>query len=629
MSVAQAIQTAKPENSIWHDVPEDAFRRRITALSAATNGVPGDLKYSMSRSTSTQELPPSTGSLNLSFKIEQRLADDFAFIFAAAQEDGESVTAVCIEEILEPPALVIRVAANEGVPEEVKSMKLEQCTSTLSQLILSLSRERILSRMRLFLGQLPSSSVPHRRRSTGSSMAGPERALARMQAAASTPAANDLVRRYSELRRVFESALRSGNSQLEWDLQEVVKESFAIATSEGQMPFRLNLENAGLGGQKSFQNNYIMQIDKLGAYHRIPQTLAREACRRKTRHLFSNIKPQYIHPYEARISSISLTGTKTPCYVHAEIQLIVHHLLSQTPMLPRVIGTSEETCFLCHLFIKRLGSFVVTATHGRLFDQWTIPDLAEYSPGQVLALRTVIRRMNRDCSLLGRRKDPWRGHHPLTKRQNLYNMPTLSPLSTLLSAKFDTESSLRPVVDENDEGPRGFSARHSRTSIASAIMNPSNDGLPPLTDGGTTTTTDSWWNSSLKTETRTHSASGTASNPEPQEPVLSDTHSESTATSSTLTSKSRVPIRVSPDRPYHIKIADLDIVIEIQPPRDGTVTLRTGSETDTSTSSRLINLEDLRPGDEVDFQRFENETSVVLRLQQGGGDLCCLALEWT
>ncbi|KIW86762.1 uncharacterized protein Z519_12548 [Cladophialophora bantiana CBS 173.52] len=643
MSGARAIQTARSGYSIWQDVPEDAFRRRIVALSAATKGVPGDSKYSGSRSASTQDLPPSTGSQILSYKTEQRLADDFAFILAA-QDGAESVTAVCIEELHEQPGLIIRVAGDGEVPEEIKStleqiceclmscansnIHLEECISTLSKLILSLSQERILSRMRLFLGERPTSSVPHRRDSASSSSS--ERALARMQAAASTPAAIDLVRRLSDLRRMFQNALRSDSSQLEWELQNVVMESYAITTSEGQMPFRMNLENVELNPQEWFNNKYITQIDKLGAYHRIPQTMAREARRRKTRHLFSNIKPRYIGPYEPKMSSISLTGKEVLCRVHAEIQLIVHYLLSPTPILPRFIGTSKETCFLCHLFIKRLGTFVVTATHGRLYDQWTIPDLAEYSPGQVTALRTVIRRMNRDCSLLGRKKHPRRGHHPLTSRQNLYEMPTFSPLSTLLSARFDTQSSLLPPADANSEGTRSSSVNHSRASVESGNPAHSSDRFPPQTDGETTTTTDSWWNESLKTGTRTNAGSGTTSRFAPQEdPVLSDTHSEGTVTSSTLTSNSRGPIYVSPYRPYLINLPDLEVVVEIQPPRNGTVTLSTGGEIDKSTASHLVKLEDLRAGDEVNFRRSENETTVVLCLQQGGGDLCCIALEWT
>ncbi|KIW30990.1 uncharacterized protein PV07_02675 [Cladophialophora immunda] len=644
MSVVRAIQTAKPGDSIWQDVPEDAFRRRVIALSVATKGVPGDSKHSGSRSSSTQNLPPSTESRLLSFRTEQRLADDIAFILAA-HEGSESVTAVCVEEIPEPPGLTIRVGANEGLQGKAKTtlqqiceslmscakgdMKLEECGSTLSKLVLSFSQERILSRMRLFLGELPSSSISSRRESTSSSRSGAEKTLRRMQAAACTPAANDLVRKLSELRRVFEDVLGSGDSSRGWELQEVVKESFAITTSEGQVPFRVNLENAGLNAQEWLNNKYITQIDKLGAYHRIPQTLTREARRRKTRHLFSNIKPAFIDPYEPRMSSISLTGTKVPCYVHAEIQLIVHYLLSTTPILPRVIGTSKEACFLCHLFIKRLGSFVITATHGRLYDQWTIPDLAEYLPGQVIALRTVIRRMNRDCSLLGRKKQPRRGHHHLTSRQNLYEMPTFSPLSTLLSARFDTQSSLLPAADENSEGIESSSARRSRTSAASAIPISSNEGSPPQSDGGTTTTTDSWWNSSLKTETRTLGGSGTATKPEHHDVVLGGGHSESTVTSSTLTSNSRIPTGVSPDRPYLINLPDLEVMVEVQPPCNGTISFSTGGQIDKSTASHLVKLEDLSAGDEVGFQRSENETSVVLRLQQGGGDLCCITLEWT
>lgn len=63
--------------------------------------------------------PSPTQKRILSFETEERLANDFAFV-SAAREGVGSVTAVCIEEKQEPLGLIIRLAANDGVRQEVK-----------------------------------------------------------------------------------------------------------------------------------------------------------------------------------------------------------------------------------------------------------------------------------------------------------------------------------------------------------------------------------------------------------------------------------------------------------------------------------------------------------------------------
>ncbi|EXJ61906.1 hypothetical protein A1O7_02337, partial [Cladophialophora yegresii CBS 114405] len=177
--------------------------------------------------------------------------------------------------------------------------------------------------------------------------------------------------------------------------------------------FRTTLKNAGLNCRKWFNNKFIMQIDKLAAYHRIPDTLARAAHRKATRHLFSSIKVEYVDAYKPRPSLVSLTGKKVDCHVHAEVQLVIHYLQPVTTLPPRYIGTSKGACFLCHLLIVEHSRFAVSTWHGRLFDQWTIPDLAEYTPENVATLRAIIQRMHDKSSRLLTVPHPKRPH-PLT-----------------------------------------------------------------------------------------------------------------------------------------------------------------------------------------------------------------------
>ena len=131
MQSGKPLRTAKQTRSIWKGLSEDAFRQTVIALSRVTNGVPVDSKRWWSTSMSSQSLPTSIECRLLSSQTEQRLADDFAFI-SAAQEGVESVAAVCIEEIREPMGLVIRVAANEGIREEIRNALKEICDSLMS-----------------------------------------------------------------------------------------------------------------------------------------------------------------------------------------------------------------------------------------------------------------------------------------------------------------------------------------------------------------------------------------------------------------------------------------------------------------------------------------------------------------
>ena len=113
------VQTAKLEDSIWRPLSEDSFRRDIVALFQKCKGVPHGPTLWLPPSITGHNLNPSGIDRLLSFDTETHLADDIAYILAAKEGVG-SVTAVCIEETPEPPALIIRVAANSGVDHEVR-----------------------------------------------------------------------------------------------------------------------------------------------------------------------------------------------------------------------------------------------------------------------------------------------------------------------------------------------------------------------------------------------------------------------------------------------------------------------------------------------------------------------------
>lgn len=113
------LSTASKEQSIWRDTDQDVLRRNIVNLQKASNQVPADpLVHSAQRWLASRRKDVTRQYL-LPFEIEQRIADDLAFV-AAAQEGHKDISAVSLEEALEPQRLIIRLAANEWCSQKVK-----------------------------------------------------------------------------------------------------------------------------------------------------------------------------------------------------------------------------------------------------------------------------------------------------------------------------------------------------------------------------------------------------------------------------------------------------------------------------------------------------------------------------
>ncbi len=122
------------DQSIWHGVGRDTFRRHIIDLQRASAEVPSDpVVHSASQWLALRAEKNDENRL-LPFDVEQRLADDLAFL-AAAEEGPKEVAAVALEEQYEPRGLMVLLAANERIPPGVKdAMKgmfnlLSRCAS--------------------------------------------------------------------------------------------------------------------------------------------------------------------------------------------------------------------------------------------------------------------------------------------------------------------------------------------------------------------------------------------------------------------------------------------------------------------------------------------------------------------
>ena len=63
--------------------------------------------------------------------------------------------------------------------------------------------------------------------------------------------------------------------------------------------------------------------------------------------------------------------------VHAEIQLLFYYERNSNDQPPRIICSSKKACFLCDLFFRIHGRFIVPSTHGRVYEKWALPRRAK------------------------------------------------------------------------------------------------------------------------------------------------------------------------------------------------------------------------------------------------------------
>lgn len=223
------------------------------------------------------------------------------------------------------------------------------------------------------------------------------------------------------------------------------------------------------------------QLEKIGAYLRIARSLVDAAIQYPWS--FRRIEIAYLDGYESVPTKIAYESWAKTLHVHAEVQLAVFYdlrwqcqneiettaaaqiatpcpvreganSLSQTnPTMvgPRALGTSKRLCYLCYLFLAQHSlltasspttpqhsppHFFPSTTHGRLYDQWTIPDLAEYNDYTIQRYRDIITKMDRvvrgmiadtdsnggeeeDRGNKGKGKGMRKRIEPMTSRQNL------------------------------------------------------------------------------------------------------------------------------------------------------------------------------------------------------------------
>ena len=71
---------------------------------------------------------------------------------------------------------------------------------------------------------------------------------------------------------------------------------------------------------------------------------------------------------------ISVAATAKAYPVHAEIQLLLYHEAHNSIYPPRIICSYKKSCYLCNLFFRLHGKFIVPSSHGRVYEKWGMPE---------------------------------------------------------------------------------------------------------------------------------------------------------------------------------------------------------------------------------------------------------------
>jgi hypothetical protein len=145
--------------------------------------------------------------------------------------------------------------------------------------------------------------------------------------------------------------------------------------------------------------NEVRQIDKLARYYFLYRDFIKIARRPNYRHLFDNITVEALKAFEG----VRPNGSSTQCFVHAEIQQVVHYIYHPHNPSPRFISCSKAACYLCDMFIKKHGLFRISHAHRRLYEKWTLPCLDCSSSTEAQGLPAVLKSMMEDIAAVTQR----------------------------------------------------------------------------------------------------------------------------------------------------------------------------------------------------------------------------------
>lgn len=173
-----------------------------------------------------------------------------------------------------------------------------------------------------------------------------------------------------------------------------------------------------------------------------------------------------------------------PCFVHAEIQLLMQLERptakdSNAARVFRYIGCSKKTCYLCCKFIEEHGSFRTRGTHGKVYDQWTVPASSDIPLSSAFRIKVALLNVENDMitrfeNCLGSRQLP---HVPESSIGISEHSEASMYRYRLRQLGLDTEASQIPDCNEQSKDPPVTKLGKRRTSFRAARI-PADSNYP-------------------------------------------------------------------------------------------------------------------------------------------------------
>lgn len=438
-SSGQPVRTASSDRSIWNDLPEDEFRLHLVSLEKLTNAVPVDVQRFEPQPSADDD------TLRLPITVEQQLADDFAFL-AAVKEGAQSVAAACLEQHLAPLSkLKIRIAAADTIDRSVQTTLKAVCEvlirvgmrdashdfepeNEIFQLVVAQHQYRVLARLRSSKWQKPKYLSASHKKPLWQDFANLTHRVQHLYPTKKQRRQRTIIENHLlALAACYEQFEEATDQGIHRRLAILIKSTYEFCKYEEVQTYGAALVSLRPTAQISAAIKCLHQLEKVGAYWRIAVSLVKTA--RQYHHIFFDVELEYLNPYESLPTSVGYETWAKSCHVHAEIQLVVDYDLqrqvqkdsesgSEEVLWPRVIGSSKYMCYLCYLFVKYHGRFFAANTHGRLYDQWTVPDLQEYNDQTRLKYARVLGIIDETVRTQMAQEPHWRAE-PMTSRQNL------------------------------------------------------------------------------------------------------------------------------------------------------------------------------------------------------------------
>ncbi|GLA78875.1 hypothetical protein AtubIFM55763_001038 [Aspergillus tubingensis] len=117
--------------------------------------------------------------------------------------------------------------------------------------------------------------------------------------------------------------------------------------------------------------------------------------------------------------------------IHAEIQLIAHCELQNPRIIPRVICSNKDACFLCNLCLRLYQKTYTPSSHGRLYPGWRLPFLPQLAGLEQRFCNALEEHYKETCGAL-----------LSTRRGTIYPDPNESTLFTLPLSTTTTRASV-------------------------------------------------------------------------------------------------------------------------------------------------------------------------------------------